>query len=460
MAKVRLDISADEARAFKAFQRLIAKEKELGRAADKVTSKTRKTEKGMLTAFGPSMQGQLAAMVTKAGAVTAVLGTVLKTLRSINAERERGAKLLAEHEAPEAKLLQLAGGDAAKYKTLRSQVKASRLQAGMSTEEASNLVFTLHSLGLGQGGHRAFFQGFKGITDPAALAEGAATMRAAFTPAEAGSVRSMANKLFTASGISKTKLEAFAPAATVGAQQARAIGMSDEEFLGAMAVLTRATKSPETAATQLGALSDVAFRKGLGGKGLLAALPDIRRAVEKLSPEKQVAWFGNVEARRGFGALTGNLAEVQSAVGEVEAAGLAPRATDLAARTFRLRREDPRLAGMLDARRAREARAVREEEAGEEQLRRQAERDKRIARTESSLGRFIYRDVLAPVEDYSATLSGAAPAAARLLGMADLSGVSARLERAAQKLERGAGSMERTAGGQATQAARTIQVED
>lgn len=238
---------------------------------------------------------------------------VTAALRDMEAERKRGAEAIKRSEMGMASLAQLAGGDPEKLKHMISEAKASAKQGGMGLTEGAKLQFTLESLGVAK--HRELFAQLYGVVgEPAALAEGAKTLQTAMGKGETGSIRQVLNKLLKASAVSKTTVEAFAPAATIGAKGMAAIGVSDEEYLAALAKVSEGLKSVDEAGTQLQAFAEVVIKKGVGGKGLVGRAMEIEKM--DLSPEKLLKFFGRKEAWKGFQSIIAQ----QGEIGDVTAA--------------------------------------------------------------------------------------------------------------------------------------------
>jgi len=172
------------------------------------------------------------------------------------------------------------------------------------------------------GGKRAIFAQTSKITSSAPeFATGVGTLLSAFGAKEAGTPEQLINKLLKASAESKTTIGQFAPAATISAQQARTIGATDEELLAILAITSRSAKSADVASTRIAALADVIFKKGLGGQGILAAVPKLQAQISGLSEKEVIEFFGRKEARVGLAQIQLGKKDIVRLVKEVQEAG-------------------------------------------------------------------------------------------------------------------------------------------
>jgi len=358
MANIVLVMSGDEAKLWRSVQKIIRQQQDMensfkktgkaGRAAGDQMGAGLKNAAGAAQragrqfkdagdhgkkAFGATALAGLKSYAAGMLSIGVGVGTVKKALEEMEQVRVAAGERVSVAAEPLSQLAQLAGGDKTKLGTLLAAVRASREEGGYTAQQAAALQFTLESLG--EGKNRAFFAGFRHITDPTKLAEGAATLKAAFGEKEAGTTREIVNKLLAASAVSKTTVEQFAPAATIAAQTSREIGASDEELLGSMAILSRATKSADVAATEIAALSKTIIEKGLGGQGLLAAMDKIGQETKGLTGEELTGYFGRLEGFKAFRALQLNRTEIERTIADVEREGLMRPGEGLSARMKR-----------------------------------------------------------------------------------------------------------------------------
>lgn len=326
MSQMIVEMTSEEARLLRGMQKLIAEQKKMedgfskvGRSGKKAGDDAGKALEKTRKHTGPSAQQELSAMALRWGSVAGGIALATAALNKYQAERQKmGGQLLAESFGM-SELAQLAGGDAAKLKQLIGEVRKTQRETGASAQEASQLQFTLESLGAGKS--REFFAGFRKITDPMQLAEGASTLQSAFGVEETGDIQAVANKLFAASAVSKARLQEFAPAATIAAQQqAKLLGGSDEELLGTMAILSRATKSADMASTQIRSLATSLAEQGLGGQGLLAAVSQAEEMMSGMTASEKIKFMGRQEALTGFYGIQQNRAEIESTIRDVERA--------------------------------------------------------------------------------------------------------------------------------------------
>jgi hypothetical protein len=110
----------------------------------------------------------------------------------------------------------------------------------------------------------------------------------------------------------------FAPAVSIAAQSAKSIGASDEELMATVSMLSKSTKSAETAGTQVGRFSAFLAKKGMGGKGILEAAKEIN--AKGLSAKALTRFIPEENARKGFQAIIGQMGEIEQTKAAVEQA--------------------------------------------------------------------------------------------------------------------------------------------
>jgi hypothetical protein len=177
------------------------------------------------------------------------------------------------------------------------------------------------------------------------------------------------NKLLAASATSKTSLGQFAPAASMAAQTVSKIGGSDEELLAATAHMTKATKSPEVAGTQINSLATALIKKGMTSKGLFGAVEEIQS--KGMSAKQLQKFFGRTEAFKGFESMVKLMPEMKSTEADLRSVQRKGEGRDLVSGMQRTYRSDPRLQWYRQEKIAKQREKMASENAGVEQMQRE-----------------------------------------------------------------------------------------
>lgn len=325
MAGITMSFDAETAKAVQGFLKIENAEKKLEQRMERLKQKNQNLNKSGKRGSS-EWQQQLKSLAGSYLGVQGAIAAVTKGLQMMRQEIERAKQIGASAEMPLAKLAQLSGGDPRQMRRMVTAAKRSAREGGMSVEQAAGLQFSLESMGLA--GDRKLFAELYAPSggDVAPLAEGVATLRDAMGAGETGDTRALLNKLFTASAVSKTGVEQFAPAATIAAQTAGAVGASDEELMATLAYLSRSTKSAEVAGTQISAFSKGLIGTEYEGMGLLEAA----RAIDarSMSNEELQKFFGRIEGFKGFRGIMGQFSDIEALTGQLGAAQSAPRGRD------------------------------------------------------------------------------------------------------------------------------------
>ena len=339
MGQVVFKLEADEAKAVQGILRVTDALKKAGAGTDGLKSKG----KSMGARFATDLKSMAAGYI----GVQAAIRLASAALQKYNEIRQRGADRIRGAESSMQKLAQLSGGDPAQMARMTAAARLTAKTEGVSAGRGADLQFALESMGMAA--HRKTFAStFRLADDPALLAGGAGTMQAAMGKAETGSARQVLNKLFGASAVSKTTVEEFAPAATTAARSVGRLGGSDEEFLAALAHVSKATKSADVGGTQIGAFADVMRKKGIGGSGLMAAARQVQAM--GMDDATLIKWFGRKEGRKGYEnmlALAGPIAGTTAELGRIDAER---GPDDLLGRMLGARESDPQLKAARDLR--------------------------------------------------------------------------------------------------------------
>lgn len=318
MAAIVVTMTPDEARLYRAQQKLIDQAKQLdagygkvGKSAKKAGGDSEKAAKQQKGFAGPEAISALTGVASGYAAVSKAIGFVNQVLvESIRLKKE-DAQLGRNNQRGLSSLAQLANTPQ-QFKRLTDAARQTfREGAGADLNEAAALVFQLESAGA-LGSRKLFSQlGARGIVeDPAKLAKASATLRAALGEKETGGLRAIVSKGFAASGFTPATVEQLLESAGRGGGSALALGISDEEVLAATAALAPKTGSAEQAGTQLAALlRSLDKAGGFQGKTLQQSLAKVKSL--GLEGEDLFKFFGRAEAVEAYRTLTG---EQQGAV--------------------------------------------------------------------------------------------------------------------------------------------------
>jgi len=308
------------------------------RAKDAVDDLERKAES--MKAKGKRSFDASVESLTKVAAgwfgVSQAIGVATKALDSYEEKRKRASQTGRENEMALGQLAQLSGGSGAEMRRMMAGARASVRGEGMSIEQAAGLQFSLESMG--KGNQRGLYARFHGIADPKSLVESVSTMQAAMGTQETGGDLQVLAKLFAASAQSKTTLQEFAPAATMAAKTAQLVGGTDEEVLGALASLSKSTKSADVAGTQIDAFARALIgKKEFEGMGIMGAAQAIQ--AKGWSNARIRKFFGRVEGFKGYQNIISQRGEIEGNIAAMNQAGAAPE--DYLAGIISSREADP-----------------------------------------------------------------------------------------------------------------------
>lgn len=273
-------------------------------------------------------------------------------------------------------LSQLAGGDPVKLEQLRAAARKTFEEGAFDDiAGARNLTFELESAGALS--ERAFFSRLQEVDDAALIARSAALVQSSLGKAETGSLQAITSKsiagALAAPGVSPSQISR---GASIAAETAKQLGISDEELIAAISRVSEVTGSGEQAGQRVNQLFLSLIRKGAAdnsfGQAFSKTLLDVKKL--GLSEEALVKYLGSSEAGQAFGALE----DTQAFKGRLRVIASAEE-TDLAGRTIATAfGQDEVIAGRL--RRAEAAKKqISLQDFGVMELGLQAERDRLYA---------------------------------------------------------------------------------
>jgi len=317
MADVKFVLDADTAKAVQGFLKVVDAQKKTEGQFDRTNRKGQK-QGDMLLKIGTDGVRHIAGLVTQWISVAGAIGGATKALSAYNAMKAAGEDRAKSVRFQLGALSQLFAGDQQGFDKAVAEGYKTSVQAGMPLGEALGLQFGLQSFGIAD--QREMFADLYGtVEDVKATAEAAVTLQTAFGEKETGSIRDVLSKGLAASGKTKTSLDTIMNAMSGGAALFRQLGASDEEAWATAAVLSRVTKNPEEAITQMEGITTGLMRHDLGGKGMFAGLQAIDKELAGKTEAERIAWFGRKEGNIGALNVTNNMADVMDVFREVSA---------------------------------------------------------------------------------------------------------------------------------------------
>lgn len=246
------------------------------------------------------------------GGIAAGAKTALAVVRTMNQELERAQQLSEQHTSASAKLIQLADSPQQAQRLLQ-QVTKTRLEQGVSHQQAGEFVFQAHSAGVAD--KRKQLAQLIPITSQGGagqVAQGVGGLQAAFGEGKGGGVMSMAGKIMSAAKYSPAgagKMGKYAPRV---AGFAAPIGATDEETLAALARTAKPIGGIEEAHTAVKAFARQLGKKGVSEGGLIG---NVKRIQEMgLGPQRLSEYLGSSEAVQGYRQMRNVLPKIQQDV--------------------------------------------------------------------------------------------------------------------------------------------------
>jgi len=334
MATINVEMSGDEAKLFKAFQKIIEQQMKFQGATKDTNAALKKTEqahenlgKKSEESFGSKAVAGLAAYAAGAVTIGGAIGKITEAWNNADRAREQAGGKLRESEKGYWSLTQLSGGNKTELARMMAEAKKTftETQGGPRTlDEAQRLQVQLEHLGIAE--YRAYFSKLFGtVENPAEMAENANILRTAMGERETGTLPQIVSK---ALAVSPGEAQATLKAASEIGFQAKSIGLSDEQLLAGLDVM-RQSMGEAGAPAMKGLLQGLQKKPGFEGVGLqgaLARLADIERAGIPLTPEKTLEEFPKalegqerINARAYIKGLTAEELTPEEIVGKLQA---------------------------------------------------------------------------------------------------------------------------------------------
>jgi hypothetical protein len=276
-------MTAEEAKLWRAQQKIIAQTKELeggykklGQAGKKAGEDGERAARGQAAAQR-GLAGMLQRTITQWISVAAVVGTASKAITYFNQESTRARESFGKLAEERRRLVQISvdASDLQKMEALADQVA---VEEGVEREITRRVLFSARSEGF-----EDFFREIIAsarVIAPESAAQAAGQVPALFPKAKLTPQQSINAALMAAtqSRLTFEQLTATLPGAAEGAGAA---GATPAETFALQSVLASRFKSAETAADRIKALgSAIALDKGLTGRGVVAAVKELQAAGE------------------------------------------------------------------------------------------------------------------------------------------------------------------------------------
>jgi hypothetical protein len=361
MANVKMIFDAESAKAVQAFMKIENKSKALEEQNKRLNKNSKAGSMEAIKSIGN--------MATAFLGVGTAVGIATKAVAEFNAERKRGAESLIEKDKGMGSLAQLAGS-AAELKKMVGEANRSRIDEGMTSEEAGRLQFALESSGKGK--QRSTYARLYGMADPTEMLEAVNTLQGSMGSKETGNDRQVLDKLFYFSSQTKTNVTDLAAASAAAGKMAKMVGTSDEELYAAIASMARGDASAQVVGTQVEALAAAASqnKKVKTGKGII----DIVKQIDsmRLNEAGLYKLLGRKEAVKAYLSISDNLSDIESMTesgNDVDRAAATGKGDYTGARVQSYRSE---FMSQRLARRKKQRRLISEEDANKGELMREA----------------------------------------------------------------------------------------
>jgi hypothetical protein len=332
------------------------------RLRDQASRNKRQFEKAHDSSFGSKALSSIKNYALGFASISTAVTAATRLIERMNQTVERGKQGLKELEGPLSRMATVTD-KATSIAFLTEDVKDIRRAGGVGADEAGRLAFNLRSFGLTRKKEREAFGELFQLRDidPSSLVGGVAKLQTQFPGL--GTPRQLLSGIFKAAAESEVSPSELAPAIATFAPAAPLVGATGEESIAALASLTKATKNPEEAATQLKAFAVAASRleekyPGTAAGGFVQTARNIQglnltgSALTEALPRQ--ALFGS----RNLLKTAGQLGRVRGEVGDI----FAGRSDFLRDQVLSSIRESPILQANVLARQAEQERKISEEE--------------------------------------------------------------------------------------------------
>ena len=307
MAGVVVEMTGDEARLWRAYQRIITQQVRMEQRGTTGAKRVKTETDGLVTS--------LHSLVSRYASIGSIIGgfvSLSQILSEVQREGEAAAQQLGTVVEEARKLAQISAGGAPEIMAGMKAAQLMALQSGMSVAGAQNMVFMARTLGLSpEDAAQVARARLIGKSDESVA--GFMTAVGKFKGSEmfgagAGTAEQIMSALLAAGG--PVPADQLGTAAIKAAGAMRMVGGDLDELLGMMSAISGGFASPDEAAGAIKGLAALVEQKGYGGKGLMAGLQEFRAARPK---EFEAAIGGSARLARGWQVISDAEAEGQIA---------------------------------------------------------------------------------------------------------------------------------------------------
>lgn len=275
-------------------------------------------------AFGASMAAKIGVLTAASAGLKLVWEGIQSTYKAANAEINQLGEQWSTEAPSLGSLAQLSELSPADRDRLVGEAKKTYAEGGSKTlTEAVEMQKVLESGGLGVWRPDLSRMQASGLADARVMAEGAIKLQAALGSAETGDFRQIVSKAFGGAKLGLGEPHQLLAAAAGAGQQAKRVGITDEELIAAVSSAS-AVVGPEEARTQINALLKGIEVEGFGG-GFLKPGKSLQQYVDQLRTleaggsdiremlggrQEGIAAYGLLSSQEGKTAMAANLANI------------------------------------------------------------------------------------------------------------------------------------------------------
>ena len=270
MAQVVVELSGDDAKLFRSYQRIIEQSRKLDEG-------TKRNKRSSEEAFGSQAISAMNRYAMSVLSVGSALGTVAKLIADV---QRRSAELAASQQASYGgvgELAQLATSPQEMRRLMDSTRQLYMQGAAPDMGAAAALQFTITSAGMDRYAREiGELQASGTMRDVGAMVNAAAAMEAAMGADATGGFGTAVSRAFGASMGAPARAEQLMSAAALSGPQAKSLGFGAPELMAAVATLAKPAGSAERAGTFM-----EAFAKSIEKEGLESGMLKPGRSIEE-----------------------------------------------------------------------------------------------------------------------------------------------------------------------------------
>jgi hypothetical protein len=267
MPQLAVEMTGDEAKLFKAMQKLVAKQGDMEKAFKRIKEAGRDAGKETEKSFTGKSLSSIKGYIVQFGSLATAIGVASAALRSFKENQDRAFQSATALTEANRSLVQISK-DQAQLEARMKRADTAAARFGVDPAIARQVLFS--SLSENWSDNYENVMATRGAMDPLAAASTAGQVPGLFN----GKINAMQalNGVLQAGAASRARTEEIAMALPTAAEGTAKAGMSPEETMGALSVLASRFGSPNQAATSISTFADKASRAPfLQGQGLVQA---------------------------------------------------------------------------------------------------------------------------------------------------------------------------------------------